>query len=643
MKTTIVFVAFLLFAASSSAQINPQTPWTWMKGDNIINQPGVYGQQGLPATPNKPGARNFSTTWRDAAGNLWLFGGSGYGTSNIGYLNDLWKFDPLINKWTWMKGDSSTGQYTVYGAQGISNTANKPGAIFSGISWTDANHNLWLFGGFGFTNNDFGYLNSLWKYNTLINEWSWIKGDSTIDGPGNYGTQGTESETNKPGARYGSQAWTDATGNLWMFGGYGYDTSSAGILNDIWKYNPSTNKWTWIKGDNAVEQVGLYGTKGATSAANKPGARYVSSSWLDLSGNLWLFGGYGYDENDCGDLNDLWKYNPASNMWTWISGDKLINQHGVYGTKGISNASNKPGARYVSSFWIDDADELWMFGGYGYDGSSSGYLNDLWRYSPAGNNWTWVKGDSTVDQPGIYGIQGMPDISNKSGARNGSVSWTDGVGNLWLFGGYGFDGSASGVLNDLWKISSYVSPLPVHLLHFSGALKNETIRLQWSAEMETDFSHFNIQRSFDGTHFSTIGYVTGSGSGNRSDYNYSDNDLLNRNLQKVFYRLQLMDRSRHFTYSKILRFDLKQTGSAITLFPNPAVHSLNLSFDQGKAGMTGLSIANMKGAAVIKQVENLPAGRISINIDVGSLPSGVYILSVIREEGMPSIQKFIKQ
>ena len=643
MKTTVILVAFLFCASISSAQINSQTPWTWMKGDNTINKPGVYGTKCIPATGNKPGARNFGTTWKDAAGKLWLFGGSGYATSAIGYLNDLWKFDPLINKWVWIKGDSATGQPAIYGTCGIGNVANKPGAAFASISWTDDSHNLWLFGGFGFSHNSFGFLNSLWKYNTNTNEWTWVKGDSTVDEPAQYGEMGIESSSSKPGARYGSQTWTDANGNLWMYGGYGYDTSGSGILNDIWKYNPSTNKWTWINGDQAVEQVAIYGTKGVPSASCKPGARYVSSSWTDQSGHLWLFGGYGYDEYDCGDLNDLWKYDPSTNEWTWMNGDNVINQPGFYGEKGVASPSNKPGARYVSCSWKDAYDEIWMFGGYGYDASQTGYLNDLWKYNPYNNTWTWVKGDNTIDQFGVYGTQGLPDTSNKSGARTGSVSWSDGIGNLWLFGGYGYDGSSSGVLNDLWKINSLEMPLPVHLLHFSGALQHETVRLQWTAELETDFSHFAIQRSFDGTHFSTIGNVTGAGNGNRNEYGYTDIDWKNRPQLKAFYRLQLVDKNGRFTYSNILRFDRKQSGLSISLFPNPAVHSLNLSFDQGQPGTANFRITDMKGTLITEQVEYMAAGRISMNFDVSKLPPSAYILTVIKKDGVTATQKFIKQ
>lgn len=61
--------------------------WTWVSGSNALNQPGVYGTQGVASTTNIPGARYGSISWVDSSDNLWLFGGN----NNTGYLNDLWK------------------------------------------------------------------------------------------------------------------------------------------------------------------------------------------------------------------------------------------------------------------------------------------------------------------------------------------------------------------------------------------------------------------------------------------------------------------------------------------------------------------------------------------------------------------------
>ncbi len=642
MKAALSFVTLLLFATFSSAQIVPQTPWTWMKGDNTIDQPGVYGIQGVAGQDNKPGGRNISTTWKDQSGNLWLFGGMGFGTGGSGFLNDLWKFNPVTNKWAWVKGDDTPDHYGVYGINGLADPSNKPGGVYSGISWVDNDGNFWLFGGYGYSESGIGLLNSLWKYDPSTNNWAWIKGDKTIDQAGVYGNKGIAHSANKPGARYCSQSWTDDNGDLYLFGGYGYDKNIHGELNDIWKYNIPTNEWTWIKGDSTTHQAGTYGTEGVSSPGNNPGSRYLSISWKDQSNDLWLFGGYGLDEQGLGSLNDLWKYSSSTNEWTWISGNKTIDQQAVYGIPGIPAPTNKPGARYISSAWMDPGGDLWMFGGYGYDASNAGYLNDLWKYSPGTNKWTWVKGDNTVDQFAIYGVLGLPDILNKSGARNGGVSWADGNGNLWLFGGYGFDGTTTGVLNDLWKINSFGSILPLKLLQFDGTLNNDIVRLQWQTAQETGFSHFIIQRSFDGMNFTSLGDIAGTGYNGTHQYTYPDFDLKNHSEAVVFYRLQLVNNDGSSSFSKVLRFGLSKKDLSVHIFPNPVVHSLNLSFDQVNSGPVTIFIMDMKGVVVKKQSGNMGAGRASISMDVSGLPASTYVLSVTG--GALSQQlKFIKE
>ena len=53
-----------------------------------------------------------------------------------------------------------------------------------------------------------------------------------------------------------------------------------------------------------------------------------------------------------------------------------------------------------------------------------------------------MSGANTKNQAGVYGIKGVPDAANVPGARDDSISWTRQLGNLWLFGGSGFDSAA---------------------------------------------------------------------------------------------------------------------------------------------------------------------------------------------------------
>jgi N-acetylneuraminic acid mutarotase len=358
--------------------------WTWISGGSGDNAAGVYGTLATASASNMPGARQAASSWIDSSGNLWLFGGYGDdSTGTQGKLNDLWRYSPSTNEWTWISGGSADNAIGVYGTLGTASASNVPGARYSASSWIDSSGNLFIFGGYGDdSTGSEGKLNDLWQYSPSTNEWTWISGGSADNAAGIYGTLETASASNVPGARQAASSWIDSSGNLWLFGGYGYDsTGGTGYLNDLWQYSPSTKEWTWISGGSADNASGVYGTQGTVSAGNVPGGRQAANSWIDSSGNLWLFGGYGDDSTaDLGALNDLWRYSPSTKEWTWASGANVTNATGAYGTQGTASAGSVPGARQAASSWIDSSGNLWLFGGAGSASTDNGYLNDLWRF-----------------------------------------------------------------------------------------------------------------------------------------------------------------------------------------------------------------------------------------------------------------------
>lgn len=285
--------------------------WTWVKGSNLANQSGIYGTKNTPSEINTPGARSGAMPWTDTQGNFWLFGGYGYDSvGTLGYLNDLWKFDPVTLKWTWVSGSNIANQFANYGIEGIESSGNIPGSRDSSATWVDNDGNFWLFGGcIAIDASACNRINDLWKYNISSNQWVWIGGSNVTNQAANYGIKGFESAGNIPSARDGSITWVDNSGNFWLFGGYSNE-----VWNDLWRFNTSTQMWTWVSGSEYSESSGVYGTKGVSSPLNMPGAREDGSGWVDTNGNLWLFGGLGYATqsypNQPAYLNDLWVIKP---------------------------------------------------------------------------------------------------------------------------------------------------------------------------------------------------------------------------------------------------------------------------------------------------------------------------------------------
>jgi N-acetylneuraminic acid mutarotase len=361
------------------------------------------------------------------------------------------------NEWTWMSGSNTGNAKGVYGTLGTPSPSIVAGARIGSVSWTDTGGNLWLFGGYGQdSTGTSGYLNDLWEFNVTSKAWTWVSGSNTANAQGVYGTQGNSSSSNVPGGRSNAVSWIDKNGNLWLFGGTVFLSAGNSVpLNDLWEYSPSTKSWTWVSGSNIPNAKGVYGTPGVGSTTNVPGARVSSTSWTDPNGNLWLFGGEGFDGTaKNGNLNDLWEFSPTSKEWTWMSGSSVANVSGVYGTKGTASTANVPGARSGSMGWMDTQGNFWLFGG------SSVFIsdhNDLWEFNPSAKTWTWISGSNTSGQVviGVYGTLGTASTANLPGSRCLGVSWIDSNGNLWLFGGQGYDstGSANSDLNDLWRFS----------------------------------------------------------------------------------------------------------------------------------------------------------------------------------------------
>jgi galactose oxidase-like protein len=143
--------------------------WTWMKGQNVFDQPATYGTIMVPDPANNPTARAVYCKWKDNADNLWFFGGA----NSLGStFNEMWRFTISTNNWTWMNGPNTINNISaIDSGQCTTNTVNMPGSRFENrASWTRDCQNFEIFGGFNDIANS-NTLNDLWNYNVTCNAW----------------------------------------------------------------------------------------------------------------------------------------------------------------------------------------------------------------------------------------------------------------------------------------------------------------------------------------------------------------------------------------------------------------------------------------------------------------------------------------
>lgn len=442
----------------------PTLSWFWAGGSNIAN---------VTDNINFPSARRSALTWQAQDGSLYVFGGINDSVANPVMYNDLWHL-PVSqpeNFWEYLGADASGGGSDFGNNLSIYTGENAyPGSRSSAVSWVDKNDRIWTFGGHGYTGTTaVGMDSDMWYYNTSASSSKAIKVSGTtgwvyfpqgttstsFNAPGVYGSIG---QAGNPGAREAAVSWVDANGDFWMFGGYGYDsTGTEGFLNDVWKFHPDvdagTGTWIWVAGSNLANSEGSY------SGTEYPSGRSSGYPFVVGGNTIYMYGG----ANNDGNLGDLWKLNYSLTVestespvvsWTCMGcTSENVSESPSYGTRGMYNPSNTPGARSSGTSWVDAKGNLWLFGGANGSNDTT-RLNDVWKFNFSKNSWVWVGGSSSANLSGNYPAQpGDQGLQYYPGSRSNTMSFSY-QGVPYLFGGYGYDSAGTlGELNDFWAFT----------------------------------------------------------------------------------------------------------------------------------------------------------------------------------------------
>ncbi len=255
-------------------------------------------------------------------------------------------------------------------------------------------------------------------------QWTWRGGSNTIN------RQTTTTPTPYPSGRGGPVTWRFAD-RIYVVGGNG--TVSGGAIRplmDVWRLDLSTLTWTLVFGNDT------FTTFSSTTGPNaRPGARQGAAGWVDPQGNAgYLFGGLGYTGGQLAYLNDLWRFDFATNNWTFLDtgGTAIPNSPGTYPGVGVNDASTRPRSRYFANV-IQSGTKVYLFGG-AYAPNPSAlltwtFLNDFFVFDVTTGEWTQLGGSLTgARASGIYGPYrtAAPASSTRPyypGGRESSIMW----------------------------------------------------------------------------------------------------------------------------------------------------------------------------------------------------------------------------
>lgn len=189
--------------------------------------------------------------------------------------------------------------------------------------------------------------------------------------------------------------------------------------------------------------------------------------------------------------------------------------------------------------------------------------------------------------------------------------------------------------------SSEVTTLPLNLLDFTVIANKGRASLNWTTDAEMNVKGFEIERSIDGSTFSTINFVPVSAAvGGQKTYQYIDNiEGLNG---KIYYRLKIVDNDGLYSFSPVRFIVTGDQQPRMTLWPNPSQKEVNATLYSQIDELVTIKLVGLDGKLYITKKHLLNRGVNVINLPLGDIPVGTYSLIVIYKSGKREQQKLIR-
>lgn len=259
-----------------------------------------------------------------------------------------------------------------------------------------------------------------------------------------------------------------------------------------------------------------------------------------------------------------------------------------------------------------------------YNAAMAGTINDL----PTGPGDAVGRANLRITQyhgtgtaPGNYSGwtgAGPATLLINPGASN--VVWNSTI-NAWevTFNVTGFSGFyATGLIN---------SALPIRLESFTGSWQGAEVLLNWLVSEETNLSHYEVEMSRDGIHYSTIRNITANNNRSYSfKYGMPPNGL-------NYYRLKMIDNDGKYAYSNVIAINVYNLLNNLQVSPNPFHNKLQVQVEASKRTNTVLILTDLGGKILQKQHAVFNQGtNIIVLGQLGALIKGTYLLQIVNDE-----------
>lgn len=187
--------------------------------------------------------------------------------------------------------------------------------------------------------------------------------------------------------------------------------------------------------------------------------------------------------------------------------------------------------------------------------------------------------------------------------------------------------------------------LPVQLTAFDlTAVDNNFFKLDWQTASELNNYGFEVQRSLDGTDFSSIGFIRGNGTTSMI-HNYALNDSNVVAEINYYYRLKIIDFDGTFKYSRVLIGRLRGENSFIVseFYPNPTNDNVSVNVFAPASNKMTINLFDIVGQLISTTNYELKSGWNKVDLNTSNLAAATYIASIINHNTKTVSKKIIKK
>lgn len=190
------------------------------------------------------------------------------------------------------------------------------------------------------------------------------------------------------------------------------------------------------------------------------------------------------------------------------------------------------------------------------------------------------------------------------------------------------------VFDDL-SIGNENAPLPVDFIGLVAKRNNDAVDLKWDVTDEVNVAEYQVEKSTNGTSFSSVGSVSAKG---KSIYTFTNYNVGSNNL---YYRIKSVDIDGRYKYSGVIRLTGSNSYSnKLTLYPVPVKGDATLEHKLLSANAK-ITISSIEGK--ILKVIIPSAGSSHTPVRLSGITPGTYILRLDDGQGNVETTKFVKE